>query len=1066
MADSGKRLVTLNDLIDALDKRERAPSNVPKVETFHFKGDRVSDWLDLTEQALVGLSDEINLQRVLRYVLHSHHREVRKVVDASGGSWTKFGDLMRRKYRLGDGLLTMADLEAMNKEDFSTIGAFMHGFKKKARKVHGILEEAKCATFLGLLTGSEAAELTKHGEGSEKLTWATIDKGVEEGSLDQVEQHQMRLQRRKRKERDATASGTPGVKRIVTDVLAALGYDSEAELQKRGVAAAQTRGQSRATAGQGPSQAPGRAPPRREPEPERRKEVVEVQEEEEEGDDEEEERLRQEEDQRAEQRAKKRGIQGAAEPSLHDGAPKRKKYVVRLEEGFDVERMVEKLLEGHNDLMNLKDILASAPRLRGELKGALTKASAQRPPELDFAQGDRVDRGGHQDGLEMCGVWGRRPDVKKTDKILKWSVPFQSITDVRSFLGTCGFWRSFVKDFATKTEHLRKLVRQDQEWVWGEDQEKVVERMKVEFKEGGLVLGAPNYEATEEKPFVVETDAGPTALGGVLIQADADGKERPLRSDFSKAVMQRGGRDTRPRQGPLRAAGGGEQHEPPRTEPTPTPEFDDDNIEFFLDVYRDHAAQRGWSMAERIHHLRGIGRFEEPVAQICEEALTWPDVEAGMQRLRASPRGRDGMPIRLEEGNAEEFIPTYEHYMLSQGIAREEWMKALLIWTRGAERPVARQIRERARDWEDCQAQLRRAFGRPERERPKPRVERRRRSKRPREPAPREVGLARERRRAPAQREDEPTGPALAEESFPACGLRAVEFRRITSEELRPPSPLPSGQEMDIPGETPFRNLATHLTVSRWEASRLGEGSVEPTRYVPLEEPLDPETEMDTRGREEPQDPEMAAKQPDPVRPQGGEVITVGDDTPPCSPVPEPAQHSWPEGIPKPGSEEIPEFPPETTAVPEQEVEMEEQGAGEGARMEAIYDLPSVMPTIERPAIEEPVLEGLPSTLPSTSKRMGAETSTPEGRGPRVRGAPRETREEKSAGVRVRLDELHARQAEMEASGIEPTPPVEPKTSEQRIDELWARYESQIREPEGCGPPEVTRDGAGGRGGG
>ncbi|GBG44480.1 hypothetical protein CBR_g89011, partial [Chara braunii] len=216
MADGGRKLVTLDDLIDALDKHERAPSNVPKVETFHFKGDRVSDWLDLTEQALVGLSDEVKLQRVLRYVLHSHYREVTKVVDAAGGSWTKFGDLMRRKYRLGDDLLTMADLEAMNKEDFFTIGAFVHEFKKKARKVHEIYEEAQCATFLGLLTGSEATKLTKYGEGSERLTWATIDKGVEEGSLDQVEQHQMRLQRRKRKERDATASGTLGVKRIVT----------------------------------------------------------------------------------------------------------------------------------------------------------------------------------------------------------------------------------------------------------------------------------------------------------------------------------------------------------------------------------------------------------------------------------------------------------------------------------------------------------------------------------------------------------------------------------------------------------------------------------------------------------------------------------------------------------------------------------------------------------------------------------------------------------------------------------------------------------------------------------
>ncbi|GBG79640.1 hypothetical protein CBR_g29789 [Chara braunii] len=1310
----------------------------------------------------------------------------------------------------------MADLEAMNKDDFSTIGAFVHEFKRKARKVHGISEETQCVIFLGLLTRLEASELMGHGGGNEKLTWATIDKRVEEGSLDQVEQHQVRLQRRKRKERDATASGTPGVKRIVTDVLAALGYDNEAEVQKRGVTVAQgrasgaveeearredygreetgsqiltkaqrkqrnlqvggqgsgkgqvpqaiaapppaatttlhpgpvvitapragafkltpgkwslmqaqgqfvaqpppsqqasqasvagggnqgqggqgnggrgqrgrggggrgrggsgggrggglngQRGQNqggrgsqdggqgygrprfdwrnatcwhcgdvghtvrfcerrwedelsgiisscidgdiydkwgehidprtpggirqealrRAAAGPttpptmfrmwqekeeptvrveeivedseevtqrlkagtireeptvvesddegqegegepaivllgrmedllekvgrylrklqalceeareweanlpevflydsgpepspgqqgyprvatvgmgprsgmayrpptshgrvpqaartrsqnkvGPSEEPSQAPPRKEPEPGRRKEVVEVPKEEEEDEDEEDERLQQEEDQRAELRVKKRGAREEAEPSLPDSVPKRKKYAVRMEEGFDVERMVDKLLKGHNDLMNLKDILASAPRLRGELKGnqkctgmvdtgaemniirekeavmigmeidrsdhgmlhganckaafcdtasnviieigkvrartcffvmpdvdhpillgrsflcrtkmlifnkhdgtmilllwdpacgnykvitcrntgpgsgrnrpnlgsftfeesenerrrlwevpeeedkaevltlsltnmnkamevvsahdmadpeaikALREQVLENPqvgevelvyrlsgggggpamaqarttnkkcrpvpvlvtedekahyerergliqrmrehalvgpcrindenegkliigepdflspqeralmvglmkkrhrayafnddergrvdvdkipmirihtvphepwnlrgapcPNLDeekmvvdylddkmrthvadYSSGSYAspwfcfikpngtlrwvqdlqrlnavtvrDAGGlpNADALsESCAgrpiislidlysgydqfpvhppdrpvtamhtprglihmnvapqgwtnavamvqrhmiramqtvsphitqpyiddlavkgpkekeedevmpdvrrfVWkhvqdidqvqglleehnltasgpkskhcmretmilgfvcnesGRRPDVKKTDKILEWPVPFRSITDVRSFLGTCGFWTSFVKDFATKTEHLRKLVRQDQEWVWGEDQEEAIGRMKVEFKEGSLVLGAPNYEVTEERPFVIETDAGPTALGGVLIQTDTEGKERPLR---------------------------------------------------------------------------------------------------------------------------------------------------------------------------------------------------------------------------------------------------------------------------------------------------------------------------------------------------------------------------------------------------------------------------------------------------------------------------------------------------------------------------------------------------------
>ncbi|GBG64403.1 hypothetical protein CBR_g44287 [Chara braunii] len=220
-----KKGLTLDDLIAAIDQHERNPSNITKVDTFHFCGERVPEWLERVEQALVGRSDVVKFQRILQYVLHSYHQEVKKVIDAAQGSWERFKEGMQRKYRLGDGLLTTADLEAMNKEDFTTIGAFVQEFKKRARKVHGISEEAQCAIFLGLLTASEAVELTRHGGGSTKLTWATIDRGVEVGCLDQVEQRQVRLQRQKRKEKDATASGTPGVTRIVTYVLAQLGSD-------------------------------------------------------------------------------------------------------------------------------------------------------------------------------------------------------------------------------------------------------------------------------------------------------------------------------------------------------------------------------------------------------------------------------------------------------------------------------------------------------------------------------------------------------------------------------------------------------------------------------------------------------------------------------------------------------------------------------------------------------------------------------------------------------------------------------------------------------------------------
>ncbi|GBG65168.1 hypothetical protein CBR_g49964 [Chara braunii] len=290
-----------------------------------------------------------------------------------------------------------------------------------------------------------------------------------------------------------------------------------------------------------------KAPPRREPEPERRKQVVEVPEEEEEDDDEKDERLRQQEDWRAELRARKRGAQEKVELSQRDSIPKRKKYVVPLEEGFDVERMVDRLLEGYNDLMNLKDILASAPRLRDSLKGRLSRRLVP--------------------NVRLSTILPREVEWTEAGTRMDWKYV------------ACG---------------LVDLVVRDQKC-------------------------AAMVDTSAEMNIIRERDA--IMLG--------------LKVDRS-----------------------------------------------------DH------------------------------------------RRLRASPMGRDDLPIRLEEGIAEEFIPAYERYMRDQGIVQEEWIQTLLLWTRRAKRPVARQIRDRASDWEDCQAQLRQAFRQPEPKRPEPRVKRRRRKER------------------------------------------------------------------------------------------------------------------------------------------------------------------------------------------------------------------------------------------------------------------------------------------------------------------------------------------------
>ncbi|GBG90481.1 hypothetical protein CBR_g50827 [Chara braunii] len=427
-SDDPRKGLTLDDLIAAIDRHERNPSNIPKVDTFHFCGERVSDWLERVEQALVGRSDVVKFQRILQYVHHSYHQEVKKVINAAQGSWERFKEGMLRKYRLEDGLLTTTDLEAMNKEDFTTIGAFVQEFKKRARKVHGISEQAQCAIFLGLLTASEAVELTRHGGGSTKLTWATIDKGVEVGCLDQVEQRQPRPSLRPRRRhplpvhreawlevgtrgraikateegveeggeagmaadegdngmvkaggvkakgtkargiqakgtkargiKEVKAPGRPGVNVVGSGPQSGV-MGRPLTPQARLAQAARTRSQAKASASQ--------EPPRREPEQEKRKEDVEVEDDDDE--EEEDERLRREEDQRAEQRARRKRTREEAEPVMRDRPPKKKKYAVRLEEGFDVERVIDRLLLGHNDLMTLKEILASAPRPRDELKG-------------------------------------------------------------------------------------------------------------------------------------------------------------------------------------------------------------------------------------------------------------------------------------------------------------------------------------------------------------------------------------------------------------------------------------------------------------------------------------------------------------------------------------------------------------------------------------------------------------------------------------------------------------------------------------------------------------------------
>jgi hypothetical protein len=65
-----------------------------------------------------------------------------------------------------------------------------------------------------------------------------------------------------------------------------------------------------------------------------------------------------------------------------------------------------------------------------------------------------------------CSFQGRSLDPKKVDKILNWSLPLKSVSEVRSFLGVCGYWRIFIPRFVRIAEPLREMVRQGANMAW------------------------------------------------------------------------------------------------------------------------------------------------------------------------------------------------------------------------------------------------------------------------------------------------------------------------------------------------------------------------------------------------------------------------------------------------------------------------------------------------------------------------------------------------------------------------------------------------------------------------
>ena len=134
--------------------------------------------------------------------------------------------------------------------------------------------------------------------------------------------------------------------------------------------------------------------------------------------------------------------------------------------------------------------------------------------------GHRIGRGGVQ------------PETSKVAAIREMARP-RTKKDVRTFLGMTGYYRRFIKNYASVAEPLTELTRKQQpeQVEWNERTEHAFQRLKDTLTSAKLMKN-PDFTQT----FILQTDASNVGVGAVLSQGSEE--DRPI-AYFSRKLLPR-----------------------------------------------------------------------------------------------------------------------------------------------------------------------------------------------------------------------------------------------------------------------------------------------------------------------------------------------------------------------------------------------------------------------------------------------------------------------------------------------------------------------------------------------
>ena len=161
---------------------------------------------------------------------------------------------------------------------------------------------------------------------------------------------------------------------------------------------------------------------------------------------------------------------------------------------------------------NMEDHLTYLDKVLTALEIAGLKLN---PQKCAIAQ-DSIVCLGHK--LSKSGV---APDPSNVDKIRAWRAP-PNVKKLKTFLGLCGYYRHFVKDYSKIAQPLTDLTHDDAKWEWQQIHQEAFEKLRNTLI-SDQIMSYPDFT----KPFIIKSDASDAAVGYVLTQM-INGKERVI----------------------------------------------------------------------------------------------------------------------------------------------------------------------------------------------------------------------------------------------------------------------------------------------------------------------------------------------------------------------------------------------------------------------------------------------------------------------------------------------------------------------------------------------------------